>query len=154
HLSPSVLALIILTWSLMVVSDMQEGQMNFAMLLPLVTGLYLAQRETPAADLGAGTMIALAIAVKVTPIVFVAYFFWRRRWRIVAMAAAGLLVWWFVVPTIAFGWEQNWKWFGQWSRIMLLPYIVKGTIVYATSLSVPSFALRLLSHQPAFHTEH
>src|SRR5262249_37150387 len=80
RLSPSVLALIILTWSLMVVSDMQEGQMNFAMLLPVVTGLYLAQKATTASDLGAGALIALGVAVKVTPIVFVAYFVWRRRW--------------------------------------------------------------------------
>jgi alpha-1,2-mannosyltransferase len=36
----------------------------------------------------------------------------------------------------------------------LLPYIVQGKIVYATSLSVPSFALRLLSHSPAFYTRH
>lgn len=153
-LSTPALALIIVVWSLMVVSDMQEGQMNFSMLLPLVAGLYLAQRETPAADLGAGALIALAIAVKVTPVVFVAYVFWRRRWRIVAASAVSLLVWWFVVPTVAFGWAQNAKWFGQWARIMLLPYVVSGKIVYATSLSFPSFALRLLSHSAAFQTRH
>ena len=38
-------------------------------------GLAAAQRETPAADLGAGALIALGMAVKITPVVFVAYFF-------------------------------------------------------------------------------
>lgn len=154
RLTPSALALIIVVWSLMVVSDMQEGQMNFAQLLPLVGGLYLAQRDTPASDLAAGALIALAIAVKVTPVVFVAYFFWRRRWRIVSAATVSLTAWWLVVPSLFFGWQQNITWFTQWARIMLLPYITEGKIVYATSMSVPSFALRLLSPSPAFHTRH
>jgi hypothetical protein len=153
-LSASALALIIVAWSLVVVSDMQEGQTNFMALLPLIAGLSLAQRETTWSDTAAGTLIALGAAVKITPIVFVAYFLWRRRWRIVGAAALSMVCWWGLIPTLAFGWQQNSRWFTQWANIMLLPYIVSGKIVYATSQSFPSFALRLLSRSPAFQTRH
>jgi hypothetical protein len=87
--------------------------------------------------------------MKVTPIIFVAYFIWRRRW-IVAAATLGGVVFWSLLPAAAFGWNQNLRWLGQWAGIMLVPYIAQGKVVYATSQSIGSFALRLLSDMPAF----
>jgi hypothetical protein len=37
---------------------------------------------------------------------------------------------------------------------MILPYATRGDVSYSTSQSVGSFALRLLSHVPAFETHH
>jgi hypothetical protein len=111
----------------------------------------VAQRETPAASVGAGVLIALGIAMKVTPVIFVGYFIWRRRWLVAAAALAGIVLW-SLVPAIAFGWDQNIRWLGQWSRIMLLPYLAQGKVAYATSQSAGSFALRLLTETPAFDT--
>ena len=43
-------------------------------------------------------LIGLAIAVKVTPVVFAAYFFWKRRWVVAASALAGVAFWSLAVP--------------------------------------------------------
>ena len=142
------MALIVACWWLPVILDMQEGQTNFLALLPLVAALYVVQRGTAATDAFAGLLIGLAIAVKVTPVVFAAYFFWKRRWVVAASAIAGVAFWSLAVPAVVFGWDQNLRWLEQWVGIMIVPYVTQGTVVYAMSQSFGSFALRLLAATP------
>jgi hypothetical protein len=153
-LTPSVLAWIVAAWWLPVVLDMQEGQVNLVALLPLMGGLYLAQDERFRTDAAAGLLIGLAIAVKVTPAIFAAYFLWKRRWIVALASAAGAAVWLVAAPAAIFGWEQNLRWLGEWGRIMIVPYVTRGTVVYAISQSFGSFALRLLTAVPVFETRH
>jgi alpha-1,2-mannosyltransferase len=148
RLTASAMALIVACWWLPVILDMQEGQTNFLALLPLVAALYVAQRDTAATDALAGVLIGLAIAVKVTPVVFAAYFFWKRRWVVAASAVAGVAFWSLAVPAVVFGWDQNLRWLEQWVGIMIVPYVTEGTVVYAMSQSFGSFALRLLAATP------
>jgi hypothetical protein len=152
RLTPAAVALIIAGWWLAVVVDMQEGQTNFLALTPLVAGLYLAQRERPRSDIGAGALIGLGVAMKVTPVIFVAYALWKRRWLLAASSLVSVGLWSLCVPALAFGWEQSLRWLGQWTRIMIVPFVAEGKVVYATSQSVPSFALRLLTMTPAFES--
>ena len=154
RLTHEAIVLVIVAWALSVVADMQQGQTNFLALLPLVAGLYIAQEDALRSDLVAGGLVGLTVAVKLTPLVFVGYFAWRRRWWLVGSAVLSLAVWWLVVPALVFGWDQNLKWFGQWAQIMIVPYVVQGEVVYATTQSVGSFLLRLLSDAPAFLTRH
>lgn len=153
RLTPLALALIVAGWWLAVIVDMQEGQTNFLALTPLAAGLYVAQRETRGADLGAGALVGLGAAMKVTPVIFIVYFLWKRRWRLAAAAAASA-VGWLLAPALVFGWDQNWRWLWQWTQIMIVPYVTHGTVVYATSQSVASFVLRLLTAAPAFDAHH
>ena len=151
-LTDAAIVLLIVGWAFPVVADMQEGQTNFLALLPLIAGLYLAQTETPRSHLLAGALIGLGVAVKLTPLAFVGYFVWRRRWLLAASAMVSLVVWWLILPALAFGWDQNVRWLQQWADIMLLPYVVQGKVVYATTQSFASFVVRLLSEAPAFIT--
>jgi hypothetical protein len=152
RLTASAMALIVACWWLPVILDMQEGQTNFLALLPLVAALYVAQRDTSGSDALAGWLIGLAIAVKVTPVIFAAYFFWKRRWVVAASALAGVAFWSLAVPAMVFGWAQNLRWLEQWVGIMIVPYVMQGTVVYAMSQSFGSFALRLLAATPVFET--
>jgi len=150
QLSATSLALMLAAWWLPVVVDMQEGQMNFFALLPLVAGLYVAQEDSLAGDVGAGLLIGLGSAIKVTPVVFLAYFLWRRRWRITAAGIVSIVLGLFVVPAVAFGWTQNLKWLSDWVGVMIVPYVARGHIVYGSTQSVGSFLVRLLTATPAF----
>lgn len=150
RLTPWALLLIVAGWWLPVVVDMQEGQVNFLALLPLVAALSVVQRDTPSSDAAAGVLIGLAAAVKVTPIIFAAYFIWKRRWIVGAAALASAAFCLIVVPAAFFGWAQNLRWMTQWTSIMIVPYVSRGTVVYASTQSVGSFVSRLLSAVPAF----
>jgi len=153
-LTPLALALLIAGWWLAVVVDMQEGQTNFLALAPLAAGLYVAQRERSWSDAGAGALIGLGAAMKVTPVIFVAYFLWKRRWRVACAAVVSIAVCLLVVPALAFGWDQNLRWLEQWARIMIVPFVSQGAVVYSTSQSLASFVLRLLTAAPAFDSHH
>jgi hypothetical protein len=152
RLTTPALALIVAGWWLPVVLDMQEGQTNFLALLPLLAGLYVAQDGRPRTDALAGSLIGLAVAVKVTPAIFAAYFLWKRRWVVAGSAMIGVALWSLVVPAAFFGWDQNLRWLEQWAGIMIVPYVTHGTVVYAMSQSFGSFALRLLSATAVFET--
>jgi len=153
-LTAGATGLVLAGWWLPVVLDMQEGQTNFVALLPLMGGLYLAQDERRWTDVMAGLLVGLAIAVKVTPAIFAVYFLWKRRWTVAACAIAGVAIWSLAVPAAVFGWTQNLRWLAGWARIMIVPYVTQGTVVYAMSQSFGSFALRLFSAVPVFEANH
>ncbi len=147
-----VLAVVAAGWFFPLIGDIQEGQMNLLMLLPLTIALWMAQEESPRGDLASGLMLAMAICIKVTPLAFVAYFLFRRRWAIAAWTLAGIGLWLVVVPALFFGWRQNLLWLDQWSRLMIFPYVMHDTIKFPNGESIPEFLLRLLSHLPAWKT--
>ncbi len=147
---PWAIALILIVWFFPVIGDIQEGQMNLLMLLPLTAALWLAQTETLTAHIGSGLMLALAICIKVTPLAFIAYFLYRRRWTLVAAAVLGIGFWLFVIPAIFFGWRQNLTWLHQWTGLMILPYVAHDVIKFPNGESIPEFILRFTAHLPAW----
>ncbi len=147
---PWAIGLILIAWFFPVIGDIQEGQMNLLMLLPLTYALWLAQIETPKTDCAAGIMLALAICIKVTPLAFVAYFVYRRRWTIVASGILGIGFWLFCVPAAFFGWQQNLVWLHQWAGLMILPYVTHDAIKFSNGESIPEFILRFTAHLPAW----
>ncbi len=150
-LSEYAILLILWVWLWPVLGDMQEGQTNLLMLAPLAAGLWTVQgRRLWQTQLG-GVLIALAVCIKVTPIIFLIYFAWKREWRVTTGILLGLVLWLLIVPGLAFGWNQNLLWLGQWVHIMILPYVRGGHVQYFVGQSVPSFLSRLIRHVPAFH---
>lgn len=144
------IALTLGVWLWPVVGDIQAGQTNLVMLLPLVAGLSVVQVERRIGDWLGGFLIGLAVCIKVTPLAFLPYAVFRRRGRVVGGILVGLVAWLFVVPALAFGWQQNLRWLGQYYRIMVEPYVVHGQVKYIVGQSIPSLVSRLLRHVPAF----
>jgi hypothetical protein len=152
RLGAGAAGLVLAGWAFPVVLDMQEGQLNFVTLLPLAAGLYLAQNADRRSAVLAGGLLGLSAAFKVTPVVFIAYFVWRRRWIVASSAVASVGVWSLLVPAVFFGWRQTWLWLDQWFRIMIVPYAGSGAVVYAASQSFGSVAWHLLSAVPLFES--
>ena len=146
------LTLILLVWLPPVMGDMQEGQTNLLMLTPLATGLALGMIDKSWARWIGGIFVGMAVCIKVTPIIFLIYFAWKRQWKIVGGIGMGLVLGLLVIPTLFFGWSQNWAWFREWFNIMIVPYVTHGRVEYYVGQSVPSFLSRLLRHVPAFYS--
>jgi alpha-1,2-mannosyltransferase len=149
-LSPSALLLICIAWANPLLGDIQEGQMNLLMLLPLTVALWCAQNDDRRSQIFAGLALAMAICIKVTPLAFVPYFLLRKRWSMVAWTGAGIVLWLFLVPALCFGWSQNIAWLDQWSHIMILPYVLHSALKYPNGESIPELITRYLSHAPAW----
>ena len=153
-INPLPMALILLVWLWPVIGDMQEGQMNLLMLTPLAAGLFLIQIEEFWSDVAGGMLIALAVAIKVTPLIFLVYLLWRKRWTPALAMLGGIVFWLFVPLAICFGLHQAIRWNQQYVHAMIAPYLVKGAVAITSGESLPSFLIRLLAHRSAFITYH
>jgi hypothetical protein len=131
-----------------VVNDLTHGNVNIFILFTIVSGLYSYHRNRNA--LG-GIMLALGAACKVTPILFLPYFVWKRAWRMVAAILVGLVLFLWLIPGAALGWQRNHELLASWSRQMVAPFLVEGVVTSEhNNQSLPGLATRMLSHSPSF----
>src|SRR5207248_5668193 len=70
-----------------VMGDLHHGNVNLFILFLVAAVLAAYQRRR---DFLAGVVLGLAVACTVTPALFLPYFLWKRAWRLLAGAVAGL----------------------------------------------------------------
>ena len=80
------------------------GQPNLVLLAMMLYGFWLLQHERPWM---AGSMFALATAIKVFPVAVFPYLVWRRQWAAAASMVVFLGVFLFVVPAPVRGFQHN-----------------------------------------------
>jgi hypothetical protein len=134
-----------------IMGDLSHGNVNLLILFLVVAALYAFHHRR---DLSAGGLLALAIACKVTPALFVPYFLWKRAWKVLAGCAAGLVLFLVLVPGCFLGQARNLDLFGSWVRQMVTPYVVAGTVTTEhPNQSLPGLVFRLLTNNPSFLDE-
>jgi hypothetical protein len=128
--------------------DLSHGNVNIFILF-LVAGCLEAFRRR--LDALAGLALALAIACKVTPLLFVGYFAWKRCWRVLAATVAGLALWLAVVPGLTFGRERNREFITGWYALMVERPLLKGEITTEhPNQAVTGWVYRLFTHSPSY----
>src|SRR5262245_8525964 len=131
-----------------VFGDLMHNNVNIFILFLIVGCLEAFRRRL---DTLAGLTLALAIACKVTPLLFVAYFAWKRCWRLLAATLAGLVLWLAVVPGLLFGWERNRELMTGWYALMIERPLLKGEITTEHPNQAPTgFVYRLFTHSPSY----
>ena len=132
---PDRVAALGLLWALsFIIGDIQHGNTNVFVLGAIALHLWLYRRGR---DLAAGTALALAICLKMTPALFVLYWLHQRNWRLLAGTAAALAVCAIVVPAVASvgmcGWDADRgldhfrTLTATWLDNLILPGLVKGS---------------------------
>jgi hypothetical protein len=99
------------------------GQPNLVLLALMLYGFWLLQRQRPWM---AGSMFALATAIKVFPVAVLPYLVWRRKWAAVASTVAFLAVFLFVVPAPIRGFQHNSSELKTWYQGMIGSSSEKG----------------------------
>src|SRR3954470_18276353 len=99
------------------------GQPNLVLLAMMLLGFWWLQHGRPWA---AGSMFALATAVKVFPVAVLPYLVWRRRWATAASMVALTGVFLFLVPAPIRGFERNVSELSSWYRGMVGSSSEKG----------------------------
>ncbi|HEX3148771.1 MAG TPA: glycosyltransferase family 87 protein, partial [Gemmataceae bacterium] len=140
-----------------IIGDLKHGNVNIFILFLVMSVLYSYSRGK---DYLSGLMLALAIASKVTPALFLVYFAWKRSWQVLIGAAVGLVLFFLLVPTAIFtlqkgpiseGWQANWDALTAWKRGMVDPYLIRGEVTSEReNQSLPGVITRLFSHEPSF----
>lgn len=104
--------------------DMYDlGQPNLLLLALMLYGFWLLREARP---WFAGSMFALAIAIKVFPVAVLPYLVWRRQWKAVASTLVFLFVFLFVLPAPFRGFEHNAAELKTWYRGMVGSSSEKG----------------------------
>jgi hypothetical protein len=151
-----------------ILGDLQHGNVNIFIAFLVFASLELFRRGR---DLTAGLVLALAIACKVTPALFVVYFGWkglhagwvavRERtplfaavWKsggaVLAGCLVGLAVWLLLVPGVVLGFERNVTLLKSWYAGMVKPFVEEGKVTSEhANQSIPGLAFRLLTHEPS-----
>ncbi|HEY1187612.1 MAG TPA: glycosyltransferase family 87 protein [Gemmata sp.] len=130
--------------------DLSHGNVNIFILFLVAAALEAFRRRL---DTLAGLTLALAIACKVTPGLFVAYLAWKRCWRALGATLVGLVLWLAVVPGVTFGWDRNGELLTGWYALMVERPLLKGEITTEhPNQAVPGFVYRLFTHSPSFIT--
>jgi hypothetical protein len=135
-----------------IMSDLQHGNVNLFVLFLVVGALTAYVRGR---DFLAGLALGLAVACKVTPALFLPYFLWKRAWKALAGAAAGLLLflWPGVVPDFVLGHEYNQRLVASWYGEMVRPFVLDGRVTSEhNNQSLPGLVARLATHSPSFST--
>jgi alpha-1,2-mannosyltransferase len=140
-----------------VIGDLKHGNVNIFILFLVMSFLYAYSRGK---DYLAGLLLALAIASKVTPALFLLYFAWKRCLHVLIGAAVGLVLFFLLVPTAIFtlqkgpiteGWQANWDALTAWKHGMVDPYMIRGEVTSEReNQSLPGVITRLFSHEPSF----
>jgi hypothetical protein len=99
------------------------GQPNLVLLALMMYGFWSIQQQRPWM---AGSMFALATAIKVFPIAVFPYLVWRKQWKALAGMAVFLVVFLFVVPAPVRGFQHNIAELKSWYQGMVGTSSEKG----------------------------
>jgi hypothetical protein len=140
-----------------ILGDLSHGNVNIFILFLVMAALNAFSRGK---DVFSGLLLALAIACKVTPALFVVYFLWKRAWGVLIACAVGLVLFFFLIPSLVFavqegsitqGFERNGAALESWYRGMIEPYLVRGVVTpERENQSLPGVLTRLFTHSPSF----
>lgn len=104
--------------------DMYDlGQPNLLLLALMLYGFWLLREARP---WFAGSMFALAAAIKVFPVAVLPYLVWRRQWKAVASMLVFLVLLLFVLPAPIRGFEHNFTELKTWYHGMVGSSSEKG----------------------------
>jgi alpha-1,2-mannosyltransferase len=99
-------------------SAITRGQASVLVLWLVVAAIFW---ERKGRSLAGAACLAGAILIKVFPVLLLAYFAWRRRWRFILATLALLAVGAFVLPGAALGVHRNWAYLRSWGTEVALP---------------------------------
>lgn len=131
-----------------ILGDLTHNNVNIFILFLIAGCLELYRRNR---DFTAGAVLGLAIACKVTPLLFLAYFGWKRSWRVVVGCALGLAFWLWILPGAVFGWDRNAHLLTDWYRLMVERPVLKGEVTTEhPNQAIPGVVYRLFTHSPSY----
>jgi alpha-1,2-mannosyltransferase len=131
-----------------IMGDLTHGNINIFLLFLVVAALFAFRHRR---DFLAGLLLGLAIACKVTPALFLPYFVWKRAWTTLAGCAAGLVLFLWLIPGAILGFDYNASLLTQWTRQMVVPFVVHGEVTTEhQNQSLPGLVHRLFTEEPSF----
>jgi len=107
----------------LVISDIQHVNTNLFVLGLIAVHLWLYRRGR---DAWAGAVLALAVCLKMTPVLFGLYWLYQRNWRLLGGLVAALAVMVVAVPLTVLGPGRFTELTGSWLGNLIVPGLLKA----------------------------
>ena len=134
-----------------IMGDLSHGNVNLFILFLVVAALHALNKRQ---HLVSGLLLALAIACKVTPALFIPYLLWKRAWKSLAGCCIGLLLFLILIPGLFLGQSRNVSLLTSWTNQMVKPFVLEGAVTSDhPNQSLPGVVYRLLTHNPSYLDE-
>ena len=141
-----------------IMGDLSHGNVNLFILFLVVAGLYAFRHGR---DVLCGGLLGLAIACKITPLLFVPYLLWKRSWKTLAGCGVGLILFFGIVPGVFLGWGRNAELLHSWYAQMVKPFVIDGVniskdgtrISELPNQSLPGLIYRLTAQNPSSYAD-
>ena len=105
-------------------TDLSRGQVDVVMLAAMSFALYLAAAGREGRG---GFWLSLPATMKLFPVLLLIYPVWRRRWRMMAGAAAGLVLALVILPAATLGPNRTIQLYQNWIEVLAKPALGQGT---------------------------
>jgi len=99
-------------------SALARGQTSPALLWLVTAGLFYGWKRH---DWQGGICLAAGILLKVFPVILLAWFIWRKRWRFVLATLTAIAIGAFIIPAAVFGWQRNIDYLREWVDVIGKP---------------------------------
>ncbi len=120
------------------------GQANILMLASIIIGLYYISQKQ---EIKGGFILALSIMIKYTPLIFIAYFLIKRRFKVALIIAAALFTY-YLLPSLFIGHKTNLNYVKDSISFLTQSTILdKGTIYDYDNQSLLSAVCRFTTHR-------
>jgi|GEM_PF-1354352 len=128
------------------ISDLSHGNINLIIGVLIAVAMLCSYQEK---DFLAGLAIGLAAVLKVTPVLFVPYFVYKRRWLSLSGSFVGILLFVWLVPGLILGFDFNKELTIAWYKQMVHPFLTGKPVSYIQTIymnqSFTGLFYRLLS---------
>ena len=108
-----------------ILGDLHHGNNNLLIMFLVVSTLW-AWRQGK--DVTAGLLLGLAITYKVTPLLFLPYFVFKKSWKMVGVTLVSLVLYIGIVPSIVLGPQFNLVCITSWWKMIVDPYVSGGAV--------------------------
>ncbi|MFH1825147.1 MAG: glycosyltransferase family 87 protein [Candidatus Firestonebacteria bacterium] len=143
--------------ALVIISDnLWLGQSNILVFFFSVLSLYFFiqkddRRKSPWDDFLSGLCLSFAISIKVTPLLLLLYFLYKRNFKILPGTIIGLILFFLIIPSCYYGLDKNLIFLKDFVHQVFLPFFkndiyIRETVYYGHSnQSLDGFIVRHFS---------
>lgn len=79
-----------------------------------------------------GFILAISCAIKITPVLFLVYFIYKKKFKILYGSVAGLLLFFLVIPSLFFGINKNLYFLSDFINLVISPFLSNSTFIRET----------------------
>ena len=130
HLKTGNYVLPLILGAVIICDNLWLGQANIISFFLCVAAIYNHLKDRSWA---VGLLIALAISVKLTPVLFLIYFLYKKDYEVLPWTIGGVFLFMFMVPSVVYGVPKTMIYLQDYVRAVIMPFVNNDVAIRGTT---------------------